>query len=144
MLASASLEELFQAALEHAPDQRAAFLVQACPDQPDLRRDVERLLSAQERMGDFLQTSPTAVVEAAKEATVGEPVPLVFLGPPTQPQSLGRLAHYEFLETIGGGGFGMVFRAYDEKLQRIVAIKVLAPALAASAPARKRFTREAQ
>src|SRR5262249_16135312 len=56
----------------------------------------------------------------------------------------GRLAHYEVLELLGKGGFGTVLRAFDEKLHRVVAIKVLSPELSASGTARKRFTREAQ
>src|SRR5262249_3077252 len=46
-------------------------------------------------------------------------------------------------EVLGRGGFGVVFRAFDEALQRVVAVKVLAPEMAAS-PARKRFLREAR
>src|SRR5436853_494145 len=44
----------------------------------------------------------------------------------------------------GRGGFGTVLRAFDEKLHRVVAIKVLSPAFAAHAAARKRFIREAR
>jgi formylglycine-generating enzyme required for sulfatase activity len=69
---------------------------------------------------------------------------LAFLAPPGEPGHLGRLGHYEVLELVGQGGFGLVFKAFDEKLQRIVAIKVLAPELAVSATARKRFVREAR
>ena len=54
------------------------------------------------------------------------------------------LAHYEILEVLGSGAFGTVLKAFDEKLQRVVAIKVMAPELAATSPARKRFLREAQ
>lgn len=67
-----------------------------------------------------------------------------YLTPGHKPGSLGRLAHYEVLEVLGQGGFGTVFKALDEKLHRVVAIKVLAPELAASGTARQRFTREAK
>jgi serine/threonine protein kinase len=80
----------------------------------------------------------------AAEARTGGDESLAFLDPPREPGHLGRLKHYEVLELVGQGGFGLVFKAFDEKLQRVVAIKVLAPALAASATARKRFVREAQ
>src|SRR6266542_1722967 len=49
-----------------------------------------------------------------------------------------------FLAALGIGGMGVVFRALDGKLRRVVAIKVLAPHLAASGTARQRFIREAQ
>jgi WD40 repeat protein/serine/threonine protein kinase len=68
---------------------------------------------------------------------------LAFLGPPQQPGNLGRLGHYEILEVIGHGGMSVVLKAFDEKLNRVVAIKVLAPQLAASRNSHKRFTREA-
>jgi formylglycine-generating enzyme required for sulfatase activity len=48
------------------------------------------------------------------------------------------------LQVLGKGGFGIVFRAFDDVLQRVVALKVLAPVIAATSPARKRFLREAR
>src|SRR5205814_9526347 len=69
---------------------------------------------------------------------------LAFLAPPGRPDSLGRIGHYEVLEVLGRGGFGVVFRAFDDVLQRVVAVKVLAPSLAVTSPARKRFLREAR
>src|SRR5213079_2724698 len=69
---------------------------------------------------------------------------LAFLAPPGRPDSLGRIGHYEVLEVLGRGGFGIVFRAFDEVLQRVVAVKMLAPSMAATSPARKRFLREAR
>ena len=67
-----------------------------------------------------------------------------FLSPSDEAGPLGRLGHYEVLEVIGRGGMGIVLQAFDEKLHRVVAIKVMAPQLATSATARKRFIREAQ
>src|SRR5262249_36762176 len=69
---------------------------------------------------------------------------LGFLQPSSTPGSLGRLGHYEILELLGRGGFGIVVKALDERLQRLVALKVLAPALAATSPPRRRFLREAR
>jgi serine/threonine protein kinase len=60
------------------------------------------------------------------------------------PHSLGRLGNYEILEVIGRGGMGTVFKARDRRLDRLVAIKVLNPELAASGPARQRFLQEAR
>jgi uncharacterized protein (TIGR03067 family) len=55
-----------------------------------------------------------------------------------------RLGHYQIREVVGKGGMGVVLKAYDEKLQRIVAIKIMAPELAANATSRQRFIREAR
>jgi serine/threonine protein kinase len=69
---------------------------------------------------------------------------LDFLEDSSNPDSLGRLGAYEIREVIGRGGMGLVLRGHDTKLNRVVAIKVLAPQLAASASARRRFLREAR
>ncbi len=57
---------------------------------------------------------------------------------------LGRIGRYEVERLIGVGGMGVVFKAFDTELNRPVAVKVLAPYLAGSGPARKRFAREAR
>jgi serine/threonine protein kinase len=57
---------------------------------------------------------------------------------------LGRLDHYDVLELIGRGGMGVVLKAFDQKLKRVVAIKLLAARLARNGAARRRFVREAQ
>ncbi len=69
---------------------------------------------------------------------------LSFLQPSEKPGSLGRLAHYEVLEVLGNGGFGIVVKAFDEKLHRLVAIKLMSPLLASTSAPRKRFVREAR
>lgn len=69
---------------------------------------------------------------------------LRLLGPTDNPQMLGRIGSYEIVGILGRGGMGVVFKGFDPALNRFVAIKMLAPHLAASGAARKRFEREAQ
>jgi serine/threonine protein kinase len=69
---------------------------------------------------------------------------LEFLSPADQPGQLGRLGHYAITAVVGRGGMGVVLKAFDSTLHRVVAIKVLAPQLATSPGARKRFLREAR
>ena len=71
---------------------------------------------------------------------------LEFLDPPLpdQPETLGRLGPYQVIEVLGQGGMGVVLKAHDPALDRTVAIKVLTPALAHGATARRRFAREAR
>lgn len=66
------------------------------------------------------------------------------LQPPSHPEMLGRLGRYEIERMIGSGGMGIVFKAFDTELNRVVAVKLLAPYLAARGSARKRFEREAR
>jgi serine/threonine protein kinase/Leucine-rich repeat (LRR) protein len=66
------------------------------------------------------------------------------LSPPQEPQELGRLGSYRILQVLGVGGMGVVFKAEDVQLRRIVALKVMKPELAADELARQRFLREAQ
>ncbi len=159
------VKEIFLEAAE-LPDEaaRAAYLDRACGGDAGLRARVEALLRSHDPEGSFL-SSPAAVVpdpnraatrdftpdpdRAAARTTEGgagasDDEPLTFLAPPTRPDALGRLGHYEVLQVLGRGGFGIVFRAFDEVLQRVVALKVMAPQLAATSPARKRFLREAR
>jgi serine/threonine protein kinase len=150
-------ETIFATALEKPADERAAYLAEACGNDEALRKRLETLLAASEKVGNFManpavasavdpaatETLPASAGREAK-ATNSDEEPLTFLTPSKRPDSLGRLGHYEVLQVLGKGGFGIVFRAFDEMLQRVVALKVMAPQLAATSPARKRFLREAR
>jgi WD40 repeat protein len=75
----------------------------------------------------------------------GQDRPLLdFLDLAEWPDQLGRLAHYDVSEVIGRGGMGVVLKAWDSALHRVVAIKVLAPRLAVNPAAQARFVREAR
>jgi serine/threonine protein kinase len=65
-----------------------------------------------------------------------------FLAPPQAADEIGRLGPYRVLQVLGAGGMGVVFRAEDPQLARLVALKAMLPALAASPSARQRFLRE--
>ncbi|MEL6105924.1 MAG: protein kinase, partial [Planctomycetota bacterium] len=66
------------------------------------------------------------------------------LRPTDEPASLGRLDNFEVKGVVGHGAMGIVLKAKDPSLDRIVALKVMNPALAASGAARTRFEREAK
>ena len=69
---------------------------------------------------------------------------LNFLQPATDPAYLGRLAQFDVMRILGRGGMGVVLEAFDSRLQRHVAVKVLDPDLAEDEVARQRFCREAR
>lgn len=73
---------------------------------------------------------------------VADPNSRVFAGPLSEAAPLGRLGEYQIQRLIGSGATGEVFEARDQRLGRIVAIKVLRPEQAAHPLARARFERE--
>src|SRR5262245_10389153 len=152
--------DLFIAALDKPdPAERAAFLDRACAGDADLRRRVDVLLRAHDQASRFLAApaveqlelgatepdDPTRTAHPADETAPAAGVDVrALLAPPDKPGQLGKLGHYEVLAVVGRGGMGVVLKAFDPKLHRPVAIKLMAPHLAAHGAARKRFEREAR
>ena len=116
----AEVERALAAALELPEGERAAYL-RSLP--PAIRAEVESLLAAHGRAGDFLSTAASPASDS--------------LSPGTQ------LGQYRIEAKLGQGGMGTVHRALDMRLNRPVAIKFLSSELA-DASARRRFQREAQ
>ncbi len=118
----AKIDELYRAALEIPAPQRAAFVLARARGDADIRREVEALLSA---------AGATAMRPRDDEAVGTDIVPGTSIG------------SYRIEGTLGAGGMGVVYRATDTRLNRLVCIKFLSGELLDVA-ARRRFQREAQ
>src|SRR4051812_13621944 len=149
-------ETIFAVALKKkSPRERQAYLDEACAGEPELRSAVEGLLKADSDAGSFLERPPvgleaTVVSDSSSRDTDGSgswAAHLSFLQRCDKPDRLGKLVskvgEYEIIEVVGHGGMGAVLRAFDTKLSRVVAVKVMSPTLAANPTAVKRFLREA-
>jgi hypothetical protein len=131
------VKALFAAAVDRAPEERAAFLAAACPDDEPLREEVEALLSADAEAGSFIET-PAVVIPTSSALGVASGTSIASLRPG---ECLGP---YEIVEFIGAGGMGKVYKARDRRLGRHVAIKVLADSSGRGSVALERFHREAR
>src|SRR2546422_11686882 len=90
------LDELLHAALQHEPEERAAFLDEACVDDEALRQQVEALLAANEEAGSFIE-SPAMEVEARGVAADQ--------GSAAAGMASGEtISHYRIISPLGSGG----------------------------------------
>ena len=122
---------------EQPPSERDAYLEKACGPDEDLRRDVESLLGYRDDAQAFFQNAAVDVFSQRPAAGAAVPEPDV--------DYTGRtLSHYDILEKIGEGGMGVVYRARDTRLDRLVALKVLPPEKVADPERLRRFVREAK
>ena len=107
---------LAEAAAKATPAERAACLDAACAGDAQLRAEVEKLLQAHERAGDFLE----------QPAMPPPPQPTVVLSTPLSEKPGDRIGRYKLLQQIGEGGCGVVYMAeQEEPIRRRVALKVI-------------------
>ncbi len=131
---SQQVSQLYHAALAREPGERSGYLEHACAGDESLRREVESLLAYEDVAADFLEMP--AVQPALTAGGQTEAAELVMIG--------RQIGPYKVLSLIGAGGMGEVYRAYDQRLNRDVAIKVLPARSLADNDRRRRFVQEAQ
>lgn len=124
------VREIFEQALERAPEERNLFLEEACREDEEIRKQVDRLLRAHEQSGSFLEK------------------PLLNRDFPSreQEQRAGlRIGPYAIIREIGQGGMSTVFLAAraDGVYQKQVALKLVWPGVQ-SADLLRRFDQERQ
>ena len=135
------LETLFGQALALPPEQRPAFLDEACAGDDALRAELASLLAHYEEAPAYFDDLGDAVPMPALPAPENPP------GPHNNAQEtlLGAtVSHYAILEELGAGGMGVVFRAEDTRLDRIAALKFLPSHLQTDEQAAARFIQEAK
>jgi serine/threonine protein kinase len=134
--------------LDHC--DRCRTLLEALVGGADLSDVVARRLSSQDPMDEVrLQPWIDRLKQISTRSAIGpredrDEQQLKFLEPSDDPKYAGRLGRYSIINIVGRGGMGLVLRAWDPTLNRIVAIKVLTPRLANDRSSRKRFLREAR
>ena len=122
------VDQLFQSAVDLAPERRAGFLEAACGGDVELRAEVESLLSAHQDAGDFIEDSASDVAASLLEKN------------PQRPRQVGQ---YKIEKLLGTGGMGEVYLATD-KMGRRVAMKLLAARLIKDQQHVARFLQEAR
>ena len=134
------VKALFDRAMSLSPEARPAFLLEACPDDEEVRMEVERILG-QVTESDLLDDARRAVANALETAGTRSDRGDV----ESRNRLIGRmLSHYRVLEELGRGGMGIVYRALDVRLNREVALKMLPAHLVSDPDRKRRFVREAQ
>ncbi|HYY57819.1 MAG TPA: serine/threonine-protein kinase, partial [Pyrinomonadaceae bacterium] len=113
------VEEIFQTALDLAPDERLRYVTAACTGDAELRQEVEALLTQYESAGDFL--------DAPLQERSGLQALAALMDTDADPMVGRHIGAYRIEREIGRGGMGAVYLATraDNAFQRRVAIKVI-------------------
>src|SRR3954451_7213357 len=114
-----------------APEERRKLVEDACGDNDDLRREVDELLRHQQGLGNFLETWATVGLDAKAVS-------------PAPGETIRYFGDYVLMEEIARGGMGIVFKARQVSLNRVVALKMIAAGQLASPTAVQRFHTEAE
>ena len=130
------LDKLFHAALERAPEDRAAFLAEACASDTTLRQQVEALLVAHEEAGSFIESAAMEVEARGVAADQGNALAGMVTGE--------TVSHYRIISPLGVGGMGQVVLAHDMTLGRKVALKLLPADVIRNTDRLRRFQQEAR
>ena len=109
------LNRIFHEALAHPAAERAAYLDRACPEDPELRAEVQRLIAAHESAAEFIETPALVAARTWLEPEIRESLAGL------------RLGAYRLEREIGRGGMGAVYlaRRADGQYQQQVAIKLI-------------------
>lgn len=145
------IEEIFLVALDLSPTELPAYLEGACAGDEDLRREVERMIAADQRTEGLLESpvaglpSWDALQEAAEkdEKTASAPTQ-VWVGHTSMVQGELLAERFRVVRFIAAGGMGEVYEAEDLELGEQVAIKTVRPELTRDEATMERFRREVQ
>ena len=140
------IDDVFLAALEQPKAEWSAFVSRACGDDAALCQSVFSLLRAHEQNGPLDRLGakmPALWAEVAGEGTVTGDTSSRAPSPPRYPPG-ATLGRYEIRQRLGAGGMGEVYRAFDPRLQREVAIKVISRRIEGDPDVLARFEEEAR